>query len=148
MPLASGCGGSSLGPLEAPDPPTQERSPLLAWIFLLPLPSHAPSTNSGSGLLEDRGALGGSLDQADKGKGTPSPALQPRGRLLPSADAPGQMGLSGCESHSRPVAAPQVCWSRLASTSPLLLAPPTSHLVAGISAICLVVRGPAPVSGK
>ena len=51
--------------------------------FPPPLPYHGPCTNSGRGVLEDRGALGSSLGQVYKGKRTPSMALQPM-RVPPS----------------------------------------------------------------
>lgn len=51
--------------------------------FPPPLPFHGPCTNSGRGVLEDRGALDSSLGQVYKGKRTPRVALQPM-RVPPS----------------------------------------------------------------
>ena len=108
----------------------------------------APCTNSGRGVLEERGALGSSLGQVDKEKELQVQPSNPWGCLLLYAD-PSETNVpfwvwEPFRSHSCPSGV-LVLSGLYFPSSPCS---PKSYLVAGISAICLVVRGPPPVSGK
>ena len=70
VPLASGCGGSSLRPMEAPDPPAQERTPCWPGFSSSPFPLMPRAPTQAAGCWR-RGALGGSLGQAHEGRELP-----------------------------------------------------------------------------